>query len=232
MNGRRTFHARHELRVGTREVVVVGVAFGLILALTFASGVLVGRELGLEPAPAPGVGGEAGAPSPRERAAPGDGARVEEPLTFYQALTAPTPELPDVGRPTVEERIVPREGPTKPARKTEPVRTVPAVQPSQGITPVPTRVRPRDGHVSRPAPLPRWTVQVSSFRSAALARRLRARLTARGFEAYVVSVATDAGRVRHRVRVGDFRTRTEAEQVARALRARRHPNAFVTARTD
>ena len=45
------------------------------------------------------------------------------------------------------------------------------------------------------------------------------------------SVTTEEGRVRHRVRVGGFATRAEAERVAGDLRAERHPNVFVTTRS-
>src|SRR5262249_7704268 len=52
-----------------------------------------------------------------------------------------------------------------------------------------------------------WTVQVSSFRSRALADELRSQLTAKGFDAYLVSVTTEEGRGRHRGRVGGVRPR-------------------------
>ena len=76
-----------------------------------------------------------------------------------------------------------------------------------------------------------WTVQVSSFRSRALAEELRTRLQAKGFDAYLVRVATDEGRVWHRVRVGGYATRAEAERVASELRAERNLNPVVTSRT-
>jgi cell division septation protein DedD len=76
-----------------------------------------------------------------------------------------------------------------------------------------------------------WTVQVSSFRSRALADELRTRLGTRGHDAYLLSAATEEGRVRYRVRVGAFATRVEAERVAAELRAERTLNPFVTPRT-
>jgi cell division septation protein DedD len=82
-----------------------------------------------------------------------------------------------------------------------------------------------------PAEPPLWTVQVSSFRSRSLADELRGRLAARGFDAYVVSISAEEGRVRHRVRVGSFPSRSEAERVLQDLRNERNLNPFVTART-
>ncbi len=69
---------------------------------------------------------------------------------------------------------------------------------------------------------------MSSFRGRSLAEELRGRLAAKGFDAYLVSVTTEDGRVRHRVRVGRFATRSEAERVAGELRAERDVNPFVT----
>jgi len=75
-----------------------------------------------------------------------------------------------------------------------------------------------------------WTVQVSSFRSRILAEELRQHLAGRGFDAYLVSTATEEGRVRHRVRVGGFSARAEAERVAAELKSERNLNPFVTTR--
>ncbi len=242
MNGRRLVQARHEVRFGTREIVIFSVALVLIWGLTFAVGMLVGRELGLSSgAGSKNVLGAGGTP-PSDRAprAPkSEGARTEERLTFYQTLTAPTPDLPVIGQPTIEERIVPHEtAPTKPAPKGE--RRPPAVKPA------PATPRPAVATSQAPAASPPvasvapagtgptesqlWTVQVSSFRSRALAEELRTQLAARGFDAYVVSTSTEEGRIRHRVRVGGFATRAEADRIATELKSERNLNPFVTTR--
>jgi cell division septation protein DedD len=75
-----------------------------------------------------------------------------------------------------------------------------------------------------------WTIQVSSFRSKALAEELRARLQTRGLDAYLLSAATEEGRVRYRVRVGAYQSRSEAERVAGELRSERTLSPFVTLR--
>jgi cell division protein FtsN len=82
-----------------------------------------------------------------------------------------------------------------------------------------------------PGDLPLWTIQVSSFRSRALAEELRARLATRGFEAYLLSAATEEGRVRYRVRVGSYQSRTDAERVAADLRGERALSPYVTTHT-
>jgi cell division septation protein DedD len=74
-------------------------------------------------------------------------------------------------------------------------------------------------------------VQVSAFRSRALAEELRARLAARGFDAYVFPSITEDGRPRYRVRIGTYPARSDAERVAAELRSERGLNPLVTPRT-
>jgi cell division septation protein DedD len=76
-----------------------------------------------------------------------------------------------------------------------------------------------------------WTVQVSAFRSRALAEELRSRLAARGFDAYVFPSITEDGRPRSRVRVGTSPARADAERAAADLRSERGLNPLVTPRT-
>jgi cell division protein FtsN len=243
LTGRRSAHLRHEFRFGTREVAVFSAALVMICGLAFALGVLVGRELGAGASRgvsvAAGSGGERGRPS---RPAV---TTSEERLTFYQTLTAPTQELPSVKPPTVEERLVIDEpAPARPPSSPERRATAAVAPPASGRT-GPGRSAAVPG-VREAAPSPAtaspapaggvpdgqlWTVQVSSFRSRALAEELRTRLAARGLDAYLVSTSSEEGRVRYRVRVGAFTSRTEAERVAGELRTERSLNPFVTTRT-
>jgi cell division protein FtsN len=260
--GRRPLHARHELRFGTRELVIFCGAFLLVWALTFVFGILVGREM-----TGPGPDVRAGAASPPARpplAEPvkkAERAGTDERLTFYKTLTAPTPELPPTDPPKIEERIVPREPAPRPApRAAAPPPAAPragqaAAEPpaeaavieesaerrppvdrtvATGRLPAPRRAEAVAAPAPAPAPTgaadPLWTVQVSSFRSRALAEDLRGRLAAKGFDAYLVSMTSEEGRVRHRVRVGAFPTRAEAERIAVELKGERSLNPFVTTR--
>lgn len=252
INGRRALQARHEFRFGTRELVLFTGAFLLICVLTFVFGVLVGREFASSRAAGKMTanGGTAVRAQPGKRAErPGS----EERLTFYETLTAPMPEPPATQGPTIEERIVPREPPVQaPAKAERPASAasgMSAERPAAGRSAA-AGAAPASGSGRRaagtrgdaaPAPAPTlaaggasgeslWTVQVSSFRSRALAEELRTRLATRGFDAYLVSVTTEEGRVRHRVRVGAFSTRSEAERTAAQLRAERNLNPFVTTR--
>jgi cell division protein FtsN len=256
---RRSHRARHEFRLGTRELLLVGLGLVAVCGLTFGLGVAVGRGLGGATGGPPPVAarpaldaedGEGG--SAAGKAAP---VRAEEKLTFYRTLTAPTADLPPVGKPTIEERIVPREAVVAAPAASSPVSE--ATAEARGRTPgAPGRARPPVSGATRVAPsrpatvatatppaiaappatpspgdLPLWTIQVSSFRSRALAEELRARLATRGFEAYLLSAATEEGRVRYRVRVGSYQSRTDAERVAADLRGERALSPYVTTHT-
>jgi cell division protein FtsN len=274
MAPRRYSRARHEFRFGGRELAVLGAVFCMIASLVFAAGVVVGRET------ARGKGSarvEAGR-EPRltdPDALSGDGSaktaatRAEEKVTFYRTLTAPTQDLPQIGKPRIEERLVPKEEPSRPAGSDVAPEGVPAVEPPR-VTPespraLPERRTPKTAEAApdmRPAraarapatspvrpgppqqaPSPQlatapaavepeaWTVQVSAFRSRALAEELRVRLVARGFDSYVFPSITEDGRPRYRVRVGSYPSRNDAERVVAELRSERGLNPLVTPRT-
>jgi cell division septation protein DedD len=265
IGSRRPLQARHELRFGTRELVIFCGAFVLVWGLTFVFGILVGREMTNPTPEKPRPTAGAARSSLAEPVKKVERAGTDERLTFYKTLTAPTAELPPTEPPKVEEHIVPRE--PAPHRAPAPAPPAPAaVAPAPAAAPATehaaeapaeepaARRPPRERPVvaSRPAASrrvetavapaaapahappagtdPLWTVQVSSFRSRALAEELRGRLAAKGFDAYLVSVTSEEGRVRHRVRVGAFPTRTEAERVAVELKGERSLNPFVTTR--
>ncbi len=251
---RRLGRARHEFRFGTRELVIIGAVFCLITGLVFAGGVLVGREMTRGKSTArvevvPDSRGDAGGlrtEGPVKTAA----TRAEEKVTFYRTLTAPTSDLPQAGKPTIEERLIPKEEPAAPVLAApvdptpEPPRAAPerraSKAPEQVAGPRPIRAtrapaspsaRPAPAQVSGPGPGgdgDAWTVQVSAYRSRALAEELRSRLAARGFDAHVFPSITEDGRPRYRVRVGAYASRNDAERVASELRTERGLNPLVT----
>lgn len=275
MAARRLSRAHHEFRFGRRELAVLGAVFCLIASLVFVAGVVVGREMSRS---------KARAEVPREsRLAEADGQRggdtvktaarrAEEKVTFYRTLTAPTQDLPQVGKPTVEERMVPKDDPvptpaaaaapaaaapaeprgaapeasrTEPeAPRAAPERKTPKAPAPDAVHPPPRATRPARVGAPQPARPPAqvaaasatsepemWTVQVNAFRSRALAEELRARLAARGFDAYVFPSLTEDGRPRYRVRVGAYPARSDAERAATELRSERGLNPLVTPRT-
>jgi cell division septation protein DedD len=250
ITARRSLRARHEFRFGTREIVALAVGSCLVSGVVFAAGLLIGREMGRGAAPSARASAPAAPASAHAEAASPDVAGAppgEDRLTFYKTLTAPTLELPAPVPPRVEERLVPEEEPAPPAarpareaappappRRLAPPRSgrPPAVRPPERLARAPAPARPAPPAASpAPAHPDGWTVQVSSFRSRTLADDLRARLAARGLEAYILTTATEEGQVRHRVRVGAYAQRGDAERVAAELRTERGLNPIVTART-
>ena len=144
MAARRLSRAHHEFRFGRRELAVLGAVFCLIASLVFVAGVVVGREMSRS---------KARAEVPREsRLAEADGQRggdtvktaarrAEEKVTFYRTLTAPTQDLPKVGKPTVEERMVPKDEPVPtPAADAAPAAAAPAEP--RGAAPEASRTEP------------------------------------------------------------------------------------------
>jgi cell division septation protein DedD len=270
MQARRLGRARHEFRFGGRELAVLGAVAGLIASVLFVAGIVVGREMGRGKV-ARAEGREHRSPEPEGLRGGVDGTvktaatRAEEKVTFYRTLTAPTQDLPQVGKPTIEERLVPKdepvphapepaaEGAPKPAAEPARVEPVPARTEPEAprAAPAPRAPKPADTttRTARPATAPparsaptqvaaagttatdAWTVQVSAFRSRALAEELRSRLAARGFDAYVFPSITEDGRPRYRVRVGTYVARGDAERVAADLRTERGLNPLVTPRT-
>jgi cell division septation protein DedD len=151
MAARRLGRTRHEFRFGRREMVVLGSVFCLIASLVFAAGIVVGREMSRSKAARVGAAREQRLPDPdglRGGEAPAKTAatRAEEKVTFYRTLTAPTQDLPQVGKPTVEERLVPKDEPTASATveaAPEPAPVVPEAPKAAPEAPRPVAEPPR-----------------------------------------------------------------------------------------
>ncbi|MCL2626861.1 MAG: SPOR domain-containing protein [Cystobacterineae bacterium] len=77
--------------------------------------------------------------------------------------------------------------------------------------------RQESKEVSKPADLKEWTLQVSSHREEMEANRLVAKLSDKGYMAYVVSTELGEKGTWHRVRIGQFGSRQEAENLANKL---------------
>ncbi|MBI4590758.1 MAG: SPOR domain-containing protein [Candidatus Rokubacteria bacterium] len=75
-----------------------------------------------------------------------------------------------------------------------------------------------------------YTVQVVAYRSRPPAEEMERKLKDAGFEAFVVAVGGEDGRMTYRVRVGSFATRAQAEAAAERLKDERRLSPFVTTR--
>jgi DedD protein len=195
--------------------MMLGGGLLVILALTFALGLLVGRQWArpsaLASSPSVSEAARKAAAPPARRggiAAETMADRAPEPtekLTFYQTLTEPLAAQGAAPRP--EAKAVAIKTPVAP----------PASAPASATLPAP----------SKPAPSgPPWTIQVAAFKDRKQAEAMRQQLAASGLEAYVATLAE--GHARFRVRVGTFKSREEAAAAAERLRSARSLSVFVT----
>jgi cell division protein FtsN len=230
----------------------------VVLTLTFALGLLVGRQWARQaPSEASAEPGRKVTLSGRRSGLAEPAAethRLQEKLTFYHALTAPLgPMAPAPAadlRP--EAGAGPRSAPASPpappsdnrARAAERSSaagadggghgSMPAAPPGQASPDSrgagQRDVRPAPAKVTEvPAPSA-LTLQVGAFKSRGPAESLQRSLSAAGFDAYVAEIGGEGEGARYRVRVGSFRSREEAARMAERLRAERSLTAFVTAK--
>jgi len=199
--------------------IVLALAGLAILGLTFAVGVLVGRQGGRPVAAAAG-------PEPAKKATPArrsglvdaeaERAREPEKLTFYQTLTAPLGPAPSFAKPGAETK----------GRASAPAGPTGTPSPAPAATAEAPRAAADAGAASGAAG---WSVQVGAFQSRQQADALQQDLRRVGLEAYVTTLGTPDGQTRFRVRVGSFTERAEAQRAADRLRAERSLPTYVTA---
>ena len=212
---------------GTGQWMVLGGGFCVILVLTFALGLLVGRQWARLASPVASlsvseVARKAAAPSARRGGIAAEtmadrAPESTEKLTFYQTLT----------EPLAAQDAPPRPEPKMVAIKTPP--PAPAAAPPPAPTPAaPSAALPPAQSKTTPAAGPPWTIQVAAFKNRKQADDMRQQLSSSGLEAYVATIAGPEGHARYRVRIGTFKSREEAAAAAERLRGSRSLSVFVT----
>jgi cell division protein FtsN len=201
----------------TGQWMMLGGGAVVVLVLTFALGLLVGRQWARPSAsaasPSSSEAARRAATPPARRSGiaaetmADRGPESTEKLTFYQTLTEP---------------LAAQGAPPKPEPKTVAIKTPP---PAPTAPPAQSKPAPA---ASAPAAGPPWTIQVAAFKNRKQADDLRHQLAASGLEAYVANIAGPDGHARFRVRVGTFRSREEAAAAADRLRGSRSLSTFVT----
>jgi DedD protein len=218
---------------GPRWLVVGGGAI-VVLGLTFALGIAVGRHWAphrdAEPPaaeaarkPAVPVGRRSGLIDPTPERPP------QEKLTFYQTLTAPMSDAPaptaKVSAPAKPEPVKPE--PAKPRPTTDRVSTDrPAATPASA--PKPDKPAGTAVPGTGPARVGDWAVQVGVFRDREQAESVRRPLAGSGFDAYLIAVTAPDGQTQYKVRMGTFKSREDAARMAERVRQERSLAAFVT----
>jgi cell division protein FtsN len=230
-----TARGRARGRTGAFQWIALLTAATVIMGLTFALGILVGRQWS-RPASATAIG-ESG---PRKAVPPGkrgglSGTDVAPPqidqkeLTFYQTLTAPLGRGSADASPRHEERA--KASPAlEPARAEAPP---PYPYASRGETVIERPLVDSPAAADKPPrasaePTGPWSVQAAAFKTQAQADALQKQLKQAGFDAYVASATTSDGQANYRVRIGTFKSKAEAQRVAERVRGERSLAAFIT----
>ncbi|HEV8531940.1 MAG TPA: SPOR domain-containing protein [Methylomirabilota bacterium] len=225
---------------GRAQWIALLTASALIMGLTFALGVLVGRQWS-RPA-AMTASAEAGA---RKTIPPGKRGglsstdvepvpSVDQKLTFYQTLTAP------LGRSGADAHASPRH---EDKAKTVAAPVTPKAEPIPSPPPPSRSTSHEETLVEKPAPTEAksgaetakaaaeasgpWSVQAGAFKTRVQADGLEKQLRQAGFDAYVTQISGEDGQIRFRVRVGTFKSKAEAQRMADRMRAERSVAAFV-----
>ncbi len=225
--------SRSQRRMEKKQALILLVLMLAVSLASFTLGVMVGRGGAKAPEEAavaetpvriPVVKGDdpAEAPAPTPESREDD---VAKALTFYDALpkgeqpplgsgiNLPPPEKQkDLGNETKEEK-------QRPEPKPEPVVTTASKTPAAMPEALP-----------RKAQAGAFLVQVASFRSQEEAARLRDRLAAAGYSAFVEKADLGTKGVWHRVLLGPFAGEASAEQVVSRLKKEEKLSAMVRKR--
>jgi cell division septation protein DedD len=228
---RPTARGRGRGRPGRAQWIALLTASALIMGLTFALGVLVGRQWSRPVAMT--TSAEAGArktipPGKRGGLSSSDVepvSSVDQKLTFYQTLTAPLGR----GSADASQRNADK---TRPAA--EPVASPPPPSRSTGRDEnLIEKPAPPEGKAGADAARPTaetsgpWSVQAGAFKTRAQADGLEKQLRQAGFDAFVTQASGEDGQIRFRVRVGTFKNKAEAQRMADRMRVERSVAAFV-----
>jgi len=202
-----------EIQLNGKQLVFLFMAATVVSVVIFLCGVLVGR--GVRPVSSGSSPLVASEPArtdvpvldtPPAPAASATQPVVTEPpptpdeLSYYERLEKDNP--PPEKLKTAESR---RAAPPAPAGR-DANRTPPAASSPPAVS----------GALSEPAGSG-YTVQVAALQARSEAEGIAKRLSTKGYRAYVLSPTAGAPATIYRVRVGKFKTRREAEQVAARL---------------
>ena len=181
-----------EIQLSGKQLIALFMAAAVVLIATFLSGVLVGR--GVRSQQEPAVSADA---------AQASGSAVDPTAPPTPIKPAPEAEPPVQAAPPLTPPPQADEAPASSARG--------QAQPAQAAT-----VAPAAGGVDGKPAVTGYFLKVVAYRTKAEADRMAARLSTKGYTAYVAPV-TSKGAALYSVRVGTFPTRPDAEAAKRRL---------------
>jgi cell division septation protein DedD len=207
----------HEIQLSGKHLVALFMAATVVAVVIFLCGVMVGRdvqkqrialaEATSEP-PADPTAEARPSESPQAAAAapssPPASVAEKEALSYPDRLASNT---------TPPESLKPAPRPPAPERVSAPPRSAPEAPPARGQTGEP----PGAG----------FAVQVAAVGERTEADTIARRLANKGYPAYVLSPAAGAPRV-FRIRIGKYKDRREAEQVAARLQREEQFRPWIT----
>lgn len=228
-----------EIQLNGKQLVFLFMAATVVSVVIFLCGVLVGRGVragSTEPLAA-AASESVAADTPASTSAPLAGFAATLPaaselpptpneLTYYDRLEKNTPPIETLKPPAG----VPKSPTATPDETRAAVSTVERAEPAVALKPA-SPVEPNQPRIPNPTSRqasaaigtsgepagPGYAVQVAALRAQAEADAVAKRLTGKGYPAYVMSPSAGAPAAVYRVRVGKFRDRREAEQVAARL---------------
>jgi len=153
-------------------------------------------------------------------------AQADKPPAVDEKMAEPAPLRS--GPPPAASEAAPAEAPTKaakPAESTEPAEPAKVAEPTKPAQPSETLPPVQAAAAAAPA-AGKFVVQVAAMSTPAGADELAARLVMSGFTAYVEGVTTAEGTL-HRVRVGPFASRADAQRAVGKLKAAGHKATLV-----
>jgi cell division septation protein DedD len=200
--------AYYEVQLNNKQLVFFFMAALAIAVVVFLCGVMVGRGVRDATLSVPGTDIAAG--------------------TLRQIPESRSPARAGTPKLDYAQRLEEEEPPAKlePVRSTNPETTVQAQQKASVKVPPPARSAPKP-------PQPQqlggasgaFTIQVVALKTEDAAKSLLSRLRSKHYRAYL-EAGGEAGL--HRVRVGRFATRVEAEKVAEKLRSEEKFKPYIT----
>jgi cell division septation protein DedD len=212
--------AYYEVQLNNKQLVFFFMAALAIAVVVFLCGVMVGR----------GVRDATLAVAQNEIVSPAIPKATPTPRTASAALRPELDYTPRLESEEAPKRLDPKLRSTSPEDQagSAPRETQPAARPAAAA--------PAAESVPTPPPPPRrsstlgsesgaFTIQVVALKTEDAAQSLLARLRGKNYRAYLES-GTDAGL--HRIRVGRFATRAEAESVAARLRDEEKFKPYIT----
>lgn len=207
--------AYYEVQLNNKQLVFFFMAALAIAVVVFLCGVMVGRGV-RDATLAVAQNDIASGTLPKAISTPRTTAAARPELDYTRRLESD--EVPKRLEPmrssSPEDAVNPNARETVPAPRTEPTGP-----PSPPPAPTPTRAKTLGTDTGQ------FTIQVVALKTEDAAKSLLSRLKGKNYRAYL-EAGTDAGL--HRVRVGRFATRAEAETVAAKLRDEEKFRPYIT----